>query len=263
MIDAKVVKRHFSPKRVAIVTARRQRECAQFLIELSEIDPRALRPGDISNLCSELMGFGLTGAMLRDSRLSLQTMVAEVEKNPSRVLGPLIEQAKKLLAAIADGESIDLPLPWGCSLTFNGQSLKMLERLGYEGGLGWRMHAGSTTTLTLAVRRNRLRDQLAMFLFHAARQLDSAAGIMIRRCLRQSCRRIYLANRPKQTSCSRRCVALAAEERYRADVGEDNYRADHARAALESYHRRKRQRALADDRPAAKVAKLPLDRPKL
>ena len=44
----------------------------------------------------------------------------------------MIDQIKKLLAAVADGESIDLPLPWGCSLTFNGQSLKALEQLGPE-----------------------------------------------------------------------------------------------------------------------------------
>jgi len=227
-----------TPRQVAIISTKRRRECARFLLGLGQLDPATLvsneRPGDVANLCSDLIRFGLAAALVFDPTLKLQTMVERITPNPKRTLAPLIAGVKELLDAVVDGQPMTLPIPSGSRLAFNGNALRLIEREGFPGSLAWRMGAGSDLTFTLAVKRPRLRDQWTVFLFNAMRQLDSEQGIMVRRCQREACRKIFLAARPKQIFCERKCAGAVALAHHIAKDPEA-YKAKHRKSARQSW----------------------------
>ena len=211
----------------------------RFLLKLSEIDSVALvsreRPGDVANLCSDLMRFGLTVAIVDKPGLNLQVLVKQVTAHPKRTLGPLIVGVKKLLDAVADSQTFQLPVPAASHIVLDGGALKSFESQGFEGPLAWRMGAGTLFTFRLNAAPTTPKALAAVFLFSAMRQLDSEQGVMVRRCRRESCRRVFLASRPKQVYCTRQCTLADNFKRYVDREGADNYREYHREVARKSY----------------------------
>jgi hypothetical protein len=76
--------------------------------------------------------------------------------------------------------------------------------------------------------------------FRAAQFLDSPEGHMVRRCAREACKRIFLATRPKQIFCARPCASAEAFERYKHDLGRDEYSKRHNKSAREAYRHKQR-----------------------
>ncbi len=56
----------------------------------------------------------------------------------------------------------------------------------------------------------------------------------------EKCRRIFLATRPKQIFCGRRCANAATFERYKRERG-DVYRAEHRKTARASWRLKQRK----------------------
>ena len=236
--------RAFSAPVMARAAADNRRKLVKFLLRLSTLDPQApvVSPG----LAGELCGFGLMSA-LRYKSFHLQPLEARLAARPRQTLGPLIRETRKLLAAVADGERYRLAMPRGAGVALSADALKLLDdREGYQGAFGYRIaSAGRATnpfTLAVVVPKRQIWTSLAaVFIFNAMRALDSETGVMVRRCRREGCREIFLANRPKQIFCGILCAQNVASARYRREHPEQ--RARHAAAARKSYHRRRRERA--------------------
>jgi hypothetical protein len=212
--------------------ARFHREAIEFLIYLSNTDPAALaaseRPGDLPNLIMGLWRFGIVSTLFRFGRVSpsgdlrrdVEQMAQAVRAN-SQLLRPTIELVGKLLATTADGGSFEWPLVRGTSLVFDRASKP-----------AWRM--------TMQTPRG-ASDLEQSVTFSAMLLLSNTEGEMVRRCARQACKRIFLAVRPKQVFCGRRCASAAAFERYKQERGQDAFKAEHRTAARVSWRRKQRK----------------------
>ena len=219
------------------------------MLRLSQMDVRRLSEpeqlGASLTLASDLFRFGLMGPLLDHPDLSQQTLAARFRTNPSRWLGPLTTKLKDLLVAVADGQRIKLPTAAASHMVFDGHALKRFEPLGFEGGLGWRMGAGSLLTFRLSAPLVSPHSLAVCFLFNAMRQLDSEQGIMVRRCQYERCRELFLANRPKQVYCGRSCVNALNFERHK-NKDPQAYRTRHRDSARKSWNsagaRQKRKR---------------------
>jgi hypothetical protein len=232
------------PPEVARASSRTRRELVAFLIGLGERNPAAPialaeRPGDALNLAQDLMRFGLIAGLQHHPGLTTETIAARIAAHPGRTLGPIICEVRKLLAAVADGETYRIGAPRNATLTFDGHALKIFESVGFRGRQAWRMGAGSIgnpLTFALTLPPEKLWSSLAaVFVFTAMRALDSEQGVMVRRCRREACPKIFLAALPKQVYCSRRCNGAVAAKTHRDKV--PDYHTEHAEQARKSYYR--------------------------
>jgi hypothetical protein len=215
--------------------ARFHREAIEFLVYLSNTDPAAIaaseRPGDLPNLIIGLWRFGIVSTLstlFRFGRVSPSgdlgrdvEQIAQVVRAKPRMLRPVVELAGKLLAAAADGGSFEWPLVRGTNLVFDRANSS-----------GWRM--------TMQTPRA-ARDFEQSLTFSAMLLLSNTEGEMVRRCAREACKRIFLAARPKQAFCSRRCASAASFERYKQERGQDAFKAEHRKAARVSWRRKQRK----------------------
>lgn len=229
------------------MTARRRHELVRFLLELCEIDPLALvQPDQLGaslTLASKLLAFGMGQVFLDHPKEQLhqQALAARIREEPERWLSPLIGKVKLLLDAVADGETFQAPIPTGSHLVFDGSALKVSEPLGFAGGLAWRIGGSGASLFTCRLSTATVKPHAlaAVFLFTAIRQLDSEQGVMVRRCAREICRRVFLATRNKQRYCTRKCSMAVSLKRHVERQGIENYRVYHAEVAKKSYHNRK------------------------
>jgi hypothetical protein len=224
--------------RKAVDGARLRRDALAFLLRLAETDPAMLtspdRPGDVLNFANDLLRFGLWPASV--GQKDLQDGLADLIKaDPKRTLDPLIAQIKSLLEAAADGKDATLELPAGAKILFNAALLKEVEQqTGRPAPLVWRM-IPPFWMFSLGVPDDAsLSSRFAVFVFNAMRQLDSEEGSMVRRCRRDLCRKLFLATRPKQIFCTRKCAGAVAFDRYKENLGKENYEAKHRQSAKES-----------------------------
>ncbi len=231
--------RALTPARTALEASRARRECIEFLIEVSGTDPSELvssdRPGDVLNFVSKLYRFGLKPAVV-EMRVGLRDLADQIETHPKRTLDPLIAKIRTLLDAAADGRNISVTLPAGSKLCFSASYQRQMEQefLEYSPQLVHRLLPGHSIFTLGIPSGSPLSAQLAVFIFHAMLQLDSEEGSMVRRCQRESCHRVFLAGRPKQIFCTRKCAGAVAFERYKQKFGEERYQARHRESAKES-----------------------------
>jgi hypothetical protein len=215
----------FSP-RVA-VRARRQR--LLWLIDLSRADATTLlsseRPGDLLNICAILFRCGFLVPRINvPPDLQVQRLAQRLRDTPGS-LETLIKELCKITAAVADGGNYALEFQPGSKLMLDGHAVKANEWA--ERQKLW--SPPSDEGLIQAVVFG------AIFLFST----DEAA--MVRRCVREKCKRVFLAIRPKQRFCSKPCASATAFERYKTEKGEDVYKAEHRKVA-KLWYRRNRKR---------------------
>jgi hypothetical protein len=214
-----------------------RRDSIEFLIKLSEVDPVTIatseQPGDLINLVWNFYRFGYLGdsAMTRERAVAdARDLTDAIREKPER-LGQVIEWLRLLLSKAADGGRFELPLLPGTKAVshFSG---------------------GSQRTHFLWSPRDDSYEGLRQAVTYGALQLLSTQeeGAMVRRCARKTCELIFLAGRPKQVFCSRRCASAAVFERYKQKLGEDAYRAKHRQAARHSEKVRKQKERIRQRR---------------
>jgi hypothetical protein len=179
----------------------------------------------------------------------VERFARQIQNDPRGMLGPLVGEVRKLLAAVVDRRRYGLPVPKGSTLEFDSGFLSLLQTFGRFFG---RKLVPNTETMqmmcTLRTPATDPRQLMVVFLFNAMQLLNSEQGMMIRRCTREGCNRIFLAERPKQIYCSRRCASASTLAAYRQEIGEEEFKARHRASALKSWHsvgairRRKRKK---------------------
>jgi hypothetical protein len=230
---------HLSPKRGQRdpkAAIRFSRDSIKFLIGLSETDPAALvasgQPGDLINLVFNFYRFHYLGgaAMARDEAVAEARGLADaLRANPER-LELVVESLKLLLTNTADGGRFELPL------------LPGTKAVSYFTSDARRTH------FLWSPRDDRYEGLRQAIVYGALQLLHTQEGAMVRRCARQTCHRIFLAARPKQIFCSRRCASAAVFERYKQKLGEDAYRAKHRETARHSEKVRKQKERIRQRR---------------
>ena len=214
-------KENFPRPAITKMTKVERRKALDFLIRLSETDPAALvspeRPGDVANLVAGLFRYGLIAATtyLRQYPQPQPTITAQIRDEPE-VLRPLITKTKELLSAAADGKAITFAVPKNAQLRFDGRWHAVADPRDYGDMLFRRVdEARASFVFALDIPDGSLQDQWAVFLFNAMRQLDSVEGLMVRRCAREGCDRIFLAKRPKQVACGPYCRSAITWARFK------------------------------------------------
>jgi hypothetical protein len=233
----------------------RQRRIA-FLFQLVNSDPVALveaektgtQPGDLTNLAYGLLMFGLLppprdkkGAYVKEiPREYADEVLAWIRANPAR-LRPTIDGVRKLLEAAADGLDIEEIILPGTRVAFFGSR-----------------PAGSRASFGTPVTDDAGKGLAQLVWLTVHRLLDSEEGELVRRCKREACRCIFLASRLNQEFCSRKCANAIAFERYKAkridEVGEEAYRAEHAKAVRNSQAIARRRKSISVSLPPVRQA---------
>jgi len=206
-----------------------RRGAIDFAIRLAEMDPSAIvaaeQPGDLPNLVWGLYRFGFLWA-LRDEKGEADRLVESIKANPS-LLRPALQAARELLAAAAVGGLFEWIVQPHTKLIFDGRS-----------------KAADTPRSTVFHPRKGLRALQQAVVWRLCWALDGAEGEMVRKCARDGCSRVFLAVRPKQIYCTRRCASAAVFERYKQKLGVEEYRRRHAETAGKSAERARKRRNL-------------------
>ena len=203
-----------------------------FLIHLAETNVATLlapeSSGDLLNIARDILRAGL---LLPPKQapldLEMNGLAAWLRTNPTQ-LEAAISALRKLLAAVADAGQFEWTFAQGSKVRLSGVALKA-----YGQGLAFSSPSSPPSAADQAI------------VLAAMLTLSSHEGAMVRRCARADCpgRRVFLATRPKQIFCSRSCASNAVFERYKQrqikELGEEEYRAKHARSASASAKRRR------------------------
>jgi hypothetical protein len=209
-----------TPREDRRLAAKARRMRIQFLIDLSETDVAALdnleRPGDLLNLVAGLYRYGFISARSGDPAREIQRRATEIGAD-SALLQRCIETIRKLVAAVANKTRFDWTLLPGTKVI-----LDVARNVGSVGRWGHFTPSGPQAIEQAVVTGG-------MWL------LSSEEGELVRRCRRASCGRIFLATRPKQVFCSRKCASASSFESYKRQVGEEEYKAKHRVSALQSW----------------------------
>lgn len=208
-----------------------RRDSIEFLIRLSETDPVVLaasgQPGDLINLVWNFYRFRYLGdaAMTRDHAVAQARDLGDALRAEPERLRLVINAVKSLLAHAADGGRFELPLLPGTKAVANFT------------------RAGRRTHFLWSPKGNRYEEGLRQAVIYGALNLlDTEESGMVRRCARKPCGRVFLAARPKQIFCGRRCVNAVVFERYKQKLGAEAYRAKHRETARHSKKVRKQRR---------------------
>jgi hypothetical protein len=220
--------------------ALRRRQAIKFLIHLSQRDLQELfaddRPGDLLNVCVDLCRWGFyRGMRPRESR---GEDVAAIFRTNPELLGTLIENLRHLLTTVADGGTYRFDFVPGAGVIFDaGLAVERdAETLKIRGKLPtnslYYAHKRQPPVIWLQCLWTNGEGFQQMALYRAMMLLsESEEGAMVRRCVREGCRRVFLAARPKQIFCRRQCANAAVFERYKQKLGAEVYRVKHAETA--------------------------------
>ena len=199
------------------------------MIRLSETDPIALeisgQPGDLINLVYNFYRFGYLGdsAMTYDQAVVEAGELADALRMKPERFELVIRGLRGVFESAADGGRFELPLLPGTKVvSYFAQDAKRTHFL-------W------------SPKGNRYEGLRQAVIYGALRLLDTQEGAMVRRCARKACGRVFLAARPKQIFCGRRCVNAVVFERYKQKLGDEAYRAKHRATARHSKKIRKQQ----------------------
>jgi hypothetical protein len=137
---------------------------------------------------------------------------ADAIRADPRPLKTTIKRVRDLLSALADGERFKWEFRRGSAVVLDGAAFKVDKD---RGGVVLISPPGA---LDQAVVSH------VMFILREAREVAA----MVRRCKRESCRRLFVAARPRQVFCDRKCASAAAFERY---MRSEKYAEAHRRAS--------------------------------
>jgi hypothetical protein len=207
---------------------RYRRGAIDFAIRFSGLEPAALaasdQPGDLPNLIYSLYRFGFLWP-LHNQKTEADRLVETIRMKPS-LLDPAVQVAREILAAAAGGGKFEWKVESGTKILFDGAS---------------KAESAPRTTIFMHGGPHKLEQAVV---FGLTRVLDSAEGEMVRECSREGCSRVFLAARPKQIYCSRRCASAAVFERFKKQtvqrIGEEAYKQKRAETVRKSALRLKR-----------------------
>jgi hypothetical protein len=200
------------------------REKFAFLIRLTETDASALiaseRPGDLLNLVHDLYRFNFIAAQ-GDLRGTVLRLADAIRANPQS-LKITIKKVRDLLSALADGGRFKWGFRRGSAVVLDGAAFKADKD---HGGVVLLSPSGA---LEQAVVSH------VMFILRETREVAT----MVRRCKRERCRRLFVAARPRQLFCDRKCRSAANFERY---MRSEKYAEAHRKASLK-YNQKLKER---------------------
>lgn len=216
---------------------RGRRENIAFMLTMSQTEPQTLlaanQPWDLLKLCAGLRSRGFCWGPSKTTRRGAEWLAQESERLAQNfraepdALKELIEELRKFFDAVADGGD--------CTIVFGRGSKFVLKAAAPE----------TPRERTFSFETPPTRDGfIQSVVFGAALYVCWSPEAMVRRCERGSCQRIFLATRPKQIFCSRRCASAAVFERYKKKLGEENYRARHTALAAKNRQRKADREAL-------------------
>ena len=226
-VDASTTPKLLGKRTDPRAVARRRREIINFLIGLSQTEAAVLlspeRRGDLLNLARDLLHFGLAKPHKDVPPAKRIEATAFIIRGAPDRFQDVIASLRKLLSAIADGKEFLWELGEK-SLILDAGALK----------------SGDPTNPSIYFWPITILEQSVII--GAMLELASAEGAMVRRCSRHVCGRVFLAARPKQVFCTRQCASAAVFERYKENLGEEEYRAKH-REVMRRWSRKKRYQA--------------------
>jgi len=202
--------------------ARFRRESLKFLVQLSESDARSLaaseQPGDLINVVWSFYRFAYLGGTENRERAAAKAreLAESIRVKPER-LQRVIDEVKLILKSAAERGRYDL--------TFLPKT-QMFAVFSADSGRTLFLHSPWDEDY-LGLRQAIVYGALVV--------LGTEEGRMVRRCVRKVCGRIFLANRPKQVYCTRRCVNASNFERFKQEIGIEAYRKKHAETVRKSY----------------------------
>ena len=206
---------------------RLRRENLAFMLTLSQAEPQPLlaaeRRGDLLNLCTGLRGRGFCWEPPKTGARGAEWLVQESERLAQKLraepaaLKELIEELRKFFDAVADGGR--------CEIRFMPSSAFVLQAVAPE--------APSERPFSFVTPAGR-DGFIQSVVLGAALYVAWSPEAIVRRCAREACRRVFLATRPKQIFCGRRCASAAAFEDYKQAHGEE-YKAKHREAVKRSF----------------------------
>ena len=218
-------------------TERLRRENIAFMLTLSQTEPQTLlaaaQPWDLLKLCAGLCERRIFWEPSKTTRRGAEWLAQESEWLAQRfraepdALKELIEELRKFFDAVADGGR--------CEIRFMSGSAFVLKAAAPEAP---RQRPFSFET---PAGRDGFIQSVVL---GAALYVAWSPEAMVRRCAREACRRVFLATRPKQIFCSRRCASAAVFERYKKKLGEEEYRARHTALAAKNRRRKAKREAL-------------------
>jgi hypothetical protein len=213
--------------------AKARRRMIGLLIRLAENDADALlKPeaeGDLLNFARDMVESGMRTPLKHAADMEkMEEVSVDVEMkrlavwlraNPDQLKAG-ISSLRKVLTAAADSLIYEWTFAAGASMILDGRRLKA----GYS-ALRWFVPTPQTLSQMISIN--------AILLL-----VRGDEGAMVRRCAYSRCMRIFLAARPKQTFCSRKCVNADNFVRYKQAMGVKAYNRKHRKVARESARRK-------------------------
>lgn len=221
------------------------RRAIEFLIRLSESNARDLvitaSTGELLNVSADLCrlirrpGYGgKSGTLAQEAAKLTEEFRADIEG-----LATLIKDLNEFLTAFAEGCELGISLVPGSKLVFAERAPNSAR---------WWINSPGT-------RHGLIQSVLSAAGFVLIALGDEAS--MVRRCARETCRRVFLAKRPKQIFHDHRCAAAVSFDRYREKLeetlGQEGYRAKRSKTATASQRKRVKQSARRDLSPTRKA----------
>jgi hypothetical protein len=211
---------------------RLRRENLVFMLALSQSAPQHLLAGEqpgiarteldaylarkeLLNLCAGLVGRGFHWGPSKTPREGAAARLTEESEQLAQrfraepdALNQLIEGLRKLFDAVADGQRYQIRFLPGAGFILDASAL----------------HAGREGIAVFETPEDRAGFIQGVLLGTAFYVTWSSGEALVRRCAREACRRVFLATRPKQIFCTRRCASAAVFERYKEKLGKEEYR---------------------------------------
>jgi hypothetical protein len=223
-----------------------QREGLAFLLEASELAAQqvldGVRPGDMLNLCSGLVNLCLV--FPGEDKKARVNELAQAFNQPGYLAG-FLEELRGWLAHIADNRRFLVSLLPHTSLELDPVALKA----------GRHPFAILHSSAAL-IREDWVIQYVRRGVLMVLTLSEEAA--MVQRCKREACQCIYLANRSGQEYCSRKCLNAVAFEHFKEkqieEIGEEAYRAQHAKVVRQSKQTRQGKQAPRESSRSLKAA---------
>ena len=177
------------------------REGIEFLVMLAGLEPEKLgtagRPANVADLGHVTGVFYELCRFTQGARRYYEKWVGPLAKEPWR-LQPAIDEMRRLLGALADGQDYDMGLDPDTRIRIFGVQF---HRTPFRSPLPFVI---SNPTI--------IQGLVVTAIFYLALNRDSC---LIRRCREEKCRKLFLAVRKSRVFCSHQCASDASVRRFR------------------------------------------------